>query len=166
MSKETREQALESLRTVFQGIQAIENDIIESNTVEEEMETFHKLQELNKIYRESYSVLLRDLSLKYDDQVVDKSILLTDAEKKLRSMGATWFVSYAFYNYCDKSHRNWEKAETLQPRFSSYNNGQKYIKIWLNKVLEMNDNNLRKNQIDLEPADIKRMAREVISKLS
>ena len=72
MSKELREQAIESLRTVFQGIQAIENDIIGSDTVEEEMETFHKLQELNKIYRESYSVLLRDLSLKYDDQIVDK----------------------------------------------------------------------------------------------
>ncbi|GEM_PF-5172739 len=185
MGKESRKQAIESLKTVINGFVALENDIVESGTVEKDMEVFYKLQELHHIYRDAYAFLTRDLTLKFDEQFEDKAIApkgdaviklndkrsaknvpKDDADRKLDTMGAAWFVSYAYYNLCDKNHKNWEKAGTIQPRLSSYKNGQKsYLKLWLNKVLEKNDKKLKNNQIDLDPTEVKRMALEILSKL-
>lgn len=88
-----------------------------------------------------------------------------DAEVKLRTMGASWFVSYAYHNLCDRSHRNWDKAMNKQSRLSSYNNGQQYMKTWVNMVLNMNDNKLRTNKIDLNAEDVKRMAKKLLIEL-
>ena len=86
-----------------------------------------------------------------------------DARVKLRTMGASWFISYAYYNLYDKSHRNWEKAKTMQPRLSSYNNGaQQYMKTWISMVLDMNCNKLKKNEIGLTSEDVKRMAQKLL----
>ncbi len=185
MGKESRKQAIESLKTVINGFVALENDIVESGTVEKDMEMFYKLQELHHLYRDAYSFLTRDLTLKFDEQFEDKAIAPTgdaaiklndkrsaknvpkdDADRKLDTMGAAWFVSYAYYNLCDKNHKNWEKAGTIQRRLWSYKNGQKsYLKLWLNKVLEKNDKKLKNNQINLDPTEVKRMALEILSKL-
>ncbi len=86
----------------------------------------------------------------------------SDDVRKLRTMGASWFVSYAYYNLCDANHMNWNKATTIKPRLSSYNNGQQYMETWVNMVLDMNDNNLGKNHIGLNAGDIKRMAEKIL----
>ena len=79
----------------------------------------------------------------------------------LSSMGASWFVSYAYYERIDHSHRNWEKVSTSR-RIPSYAQGRIYHKEWLNVVLSMNPVNLSKNTIGLSPEQIKAMAKEVL----
>lgn len=34
----------------------------------------------------------------------------------LTGMGASWFVSYAYYKTVDPSHKNWAKVPTTQTR--------------------------------------------------
>ena len=83
----------------------------------------------------------------------------------LTGMGASWFVSYAYYERVDPTHRNWAKVSTTQSRLSRYNRGRKYHKAWLNEVLVMNTANLNKNTIGLDAAQTKAMAKAVLTKL-
>ena len=83
----------------------------------------------------------------------------------LTGMGASWFVSYAYYEKVDPPHKNWAKVSTTQPRISKYNKGRKYHKAWLNAVLAMNPANLNKNTIGLDAAQTKAMAKAVLTKL-
>ena len=83
----------------------------------------------------------------------------------LTGMGASWFVSYAYYERVDPTHRNWAKVSTTQSRLSRYNRGRKYHKAWLNEVLVMNPVNLNKNTIGLDAAQTKSMAKAVLDKL-
>ncbi len=82
----------------------------------------------------------------------------------LTGMGASWFVSYAYYQLIDKTHNNWSNISTILPRISKYNKGKDFHKIWLQKIVDMNPQNLSKNTIGLSPADIKRMANELLEK--
>ena len=41
----------------------------------------------------------------------------------LSKMGATWFVSYAYYDRVDKNHRNWDRVSTAASRTSRYMRG-------------------------------------------
>lgn len=83
----------------------------------------------------------------------------------LTGMGASWFVSYAYYKMVDPSHRNWAKVSTTQSRISKYNKGKQYHKSWLKEVQDMNPANLNKNTIGLDAAQTKAMARTVLEKL-
>lgn len=83
----------------------------------------------------------------------------------LTGMGASWFVSYAYYEKVDPTHKNWAKVSTTQSRLSRYNKGRKYHKAWLNEVLVMNPSNLNKNTIGLDAAQTKAMAKAVLAKL-
>ena len=80
-------------------------------------------------------------------------------------MGASLFVSYAYYEKVDPTHRNWEKVSTSQPRISKYNKGRPYHKAWLQEVLVMNPANLNKNTIGLEAAQTKALAKAILEKL-
>ena len=80
----------------------------------------------------------------------------------LSHMGATWFVSYAYYEKADKSHMNWKKVSTAQSRISKYHSGREYHKVWLDEVLTMNPANLDKNTIGLDAQRVKMMAREIL----
>lgn len=82
----------------------------------------------------------------------------------LTGMGASWFVSYAYYEKVDQTHRNWAKVATTQPRISKYNKGRQYHKAWLMEVLTMNPKNLNKNTIGLDAAQTKAMAKAVLEK--
>lgn len=84
----------------------------------------------------------------------------------LNRMGATWFVSYAYYEHCDRSHKNWDKVSTANMRSSYYNRGRAYHREWLQHILSMNDANLSKNTIGITPQETKRMAKAVLAKLS
>lgn len=81
----------------------------------------------------------------------------------LTGMGASWFVSYAYYEKIDRTHMNWSKVATTQPRISKYNKGKPYHRIWLEEVISMNPANLNKNTIGLDASQTKRMAKELLS---
>lgn len=80
----------------------------------------------------------------------------------LTGMGASWFVSYAYFEKIDRTHRNWERVSTSRSRLSKYNKGRAYHKAWLKEVLEMNPANLDKNTIGLGSKETKKMAREIL----
>lgn len=83
----------------------------------------------------------------------------------LTGMGASWFVSYAYYEKIDRNHKNWARVSTTQPRLSKYNKGKPYHKIWLKEVISMNPANLNKNTIGLDAAQTKAMAKELLSQM-
>ena len=82
----------------------------------------------------------------------------------LKNMGATWFVSYVYYDHCDKSHMNWDNVRTSGMRISCYNKSKRYHKQWLQHVLSMNDANLSKNTLGVAPCVTKQMAKELLAK--
>lgn len=77
-------------------------------------------------------------------------------------MGATWFVSYAYYDRVDKNHRNWDRVSTAAYRTSRYIAGIPYHKEWLQEVLVIKDENLSKNTIGLDARQVKAMAKEIL----
>ena len=83
----------------------------------------------------------------------------------LTGMGASWFVSYAYYQKIDRTHKNWDRVTTTQPRISKFNKGAEYHKAWLQEVIYMNPANLNKNTIGLTAEETKRMARELLAVL-
>ena len=86
-----------------------------------------------------------------------------DGGNFLTTMGASWFISYSFYCYKDKSHMNWQKIPTYKSRISTFNRTERYHKFWYGKILEMDDRNLNKNEIDLYAIEIKTMAKELLT---
>lgn len=87
-------------------------------------------------------------------------------EKKLRTMGASWFVSRAYQDHVDASHLNWQRAKTLQPRMSSYASSTERHAEWLHIVLDMNPKKLAHNSLGLTPERIKDMARRTLEKIA
>lgn len=82
----------------------------------------------------------------------------------LTGMGASWFVSYAYYEKVDHSHQNWNRVSTAPSRISTYRRGEAYHKAWLQEVLAMNPANLRKNTIGLDARQVKAMAQEILDR--
>ncbi|MBQ8239124.1 MAG: hypothetical protein IJZ39_13375 [Oscillospiraceae bacterium] len=80
----------------------------------------------------------------------------------LSKMGATWFVSYAYYDKVDKNHTNWNRVSTASSRSSKYVSSVSYHKDWLSEVLVMKDENLSKNTIGLDAGQVKAMTREIL----
>lgn len=80
----------------------------------------------------------------------------------LSKMGATWFVSYAYYEKIDQKHRNWNKVSTAKMRLARYNEGRSYHKAWLREVLAMDPQNLNKNTIGLDAFQVKQMAKKLL----
>ena len=85
-----------------------------------------------------------------------------DGGYELSKMGATWFTSYAYYDLCDKTHKNWELVKTYSTRISMYRRTTHYHKYWLEQVLNMEDNRLNTNTIKLDAKKTKEMARKII----
>lgn len=81
----------------------------------------------------------------------------------LTGMGATWFVSYAYFEKIDKKHRNWAKVSTSSSRYARYIKSRQYHIAWLKEVLAMNPVNLNKNTIGLDADQTKAMAKELLS---
>ncbi len=86
--------------------------------------------------------------------------------EELRSIGATWFVSYAYYDYVDKTHKNWDKVMTAKMRAKRYERTHDYHEIWLKHIESMEDANLSKNTIGLTPQETKEMAKKVLQSMS
>ena len=43
-----------------------------------------------------------------------------DGGEELSHMGATWFVSFAYYTYVDRTHKVWENVKTYVSRRSIF----------------------------------------------
>ena len=84
---------------------------------------------------------------------------------KLTSMGATWFVSRAYNIYIDSNHTNWRNVPTYESGSSNFRNCVKLHRYFLDRVLEMKNDNLNKNKIDLTGSEVKKMALEIIMKM-
>lgn len=83
----------------------------------------------------------------------------------MRSIGATWLVSYAYYDRVDKTHKNWDKVSTAKMRIRRYERTRDYHEIWLKYVESMGDANLSKNAIGLTPQETKAMAKKVLQSM-
>ena len=86
-----------------------------------------------------------------------------DGGNELSTMGATWFVSYAYHTYKDRTHQNWKIVETHQSRASVFRRTTHYHKYWLEKILEMDEERLNTNSIQLEASQTKKMARQILA---
>lgn len=89
-----------------------------------------------------------------------------DGGDKLSSIGASWFVSYSYYRDIDQSHTNWNKVKTYETRISTFNASIKYHRNWLEKIIDMNHKNLKKNTISLSPVEIVNIAKVLKSRIA
>ena len=80
----------------------------------------------------------------------------------LADMGATWFVSYAYYDRIDRKHKNWDFVSTSAVRITKYKSSISYHHAWLTEVLVMNDKKLNTNKIGLNAQQTKTMAKEIL----
>ena len=80
----------------------------------------------------------------------------------LTTIGACWFVSFAYYEHIDKTHTAWRNVTTCSARKSTYNNKRAYHRYWLEQILKMNDINLKKNSLHLTAAEVKTMAEQLL----
>jgi hypothetical protein len=85
--------------------------------------------------------------------------------RDLTTMGATWFVSYAYFIYIDRTHRNWERVKTAGSRASTFERSGKYHRFWLLEILKMNELRLKTNTLGVTPAEVKQMAEALLAKL-
>ena len=88
-----------------------------------------------------------------------------DGGEELSHMGATWFVSFAYYTYVDGTHRVWENVKTYISRRSIFYRTKEYHEFWLNQVLVMENSRLNTNSLGINGLKTKQMAREILAKL-
>lgn len=83
--------------------------------------------------------------------------------ENLSKISATWFVSFCyFYNY-DHSYQEWRNIKTYQSRMGTFKRTQNLHKLWLEKVLEMNDLKLNTNKIGVTAQQTKNMAKKFLA---
>ena len=89
-----------------------------------------------------------------------------DGGDNLSQMGATWFVSYAYYKNIDKNHNAWMNTKTVQTRINCYNKTQIYHAFWLKKILLMDNKRLNTNSLNIDAETTKTMAMRILQKIS
>jgi hypothetical protein len=82
---------------------------------------------------------------------------------ELSSIGASWFVSFAYCTYIDNTHENWKLVKTHPYRTKIFDRTKTYHKYWLEKVKEMNNDKLKTNDLDLNASRVKEMAEDLLS---
>ena len=85
--------------------------------------------------------------------------------EQLTTIGATFFVSYLYYQNVDSNHRNWDSIKTKDSRISTINRSVQHHRAWLERIGDMNESNLNKNTLSLNGAAVKKMARDVLKAL-
>jgi hypothetical protein len=80
----------------------------------------------------------------------------------LSKIGATWFVSFAFYETVDPSHRKWAGVKTAAMRQSTFRQSRENHRVWLEQVAGMNPSLLNRNTIGIPAHDCKAMALAVL----
>ncbi len=80
-------------------------------------------------------------------------------------IGATWFVSYAYFKTVDKNHLAWKNVKTYPTRISSFNRTSEYHIFWLKEVLKMNKFLLNTNKLGILGEETKIMAQRILNKI-
>lgn len=86
-----------------------------------------------------------------------------DGGEILCVMGASWFVSFAYYRYVDRNHCAWKKVNSYPSRIDTYYKSTEYHAYWLERITEMNERRLSTNKIGLKGTEVKIMAKEILS---
>ena len=81
----------------------------------------------------------------------------------LTTMGAAWFVSYAWFEKVDHNHKNWGKVTTYTNRLSVYKNTRSMHQYWLKQVSLMSEKRLNTNSIGLTGRSILMMTQTLLS---
>lgn len=81
--------------------------------------------------------------------------------EELTAMGASWFVSYSWFRYVDRTHLNWKKVRSYPSRISTYINTKEYHKFYLEQIVKMSEK-LSTNKIELTKNDVISMAKELL----
>lgn len=82
--------------------------------------------------------------------------------EELTKIGASWFVSYMYYEKKDVAHKNWENVSAISSRKSRYNRCRRFHKEWLQRIIGMEPKRLDRNYIELTGAEIIEMAKELL----
>ena len=77
----------------------------------------------------------------------------------LKKMGASWFISYCWYERKDKTHFNWQKVKTYKSRRVRYLESRSYHDFWIKQIMNMNVDLLSKNTIGLRGTEVIKMAK-------
>jgi len=80
----------------------------------------------------------------------------------LTTMGASWFVSYAYYEYIDKTHLNWKNVGTWKNRLSVYQRTRALHKYWMQEVTKMEIDRLSNNRLGIPGIVVQKMALALI----
>ena len=91
----------------------------------------------------------------YNDEPYDYS------ERKLETMGKTWFVVYHYYKNIDPKEKRWF-CRTLDCRVSAYRNSRKYHEKYLRLVLDTPDGKLETNKLGISAYETKQMAKRLL----
>ena len=82
----------------------------------------------------------------------------------LRKIGASWLISYLYFEKVDPKHLNWQNVKTVTNRKNNYNKYKSYHSDWVRENVEMNVNKLKSNTMGISGADVITMAKNMISK--
>ena len=82
---------------------------------------------------------------------------------ELARMGASWFVSYSWFRYAEKTHLNWKKVKSYPSRISMYIRTKEYHKFYLEQIVKMSEK-LSTNKIELTKNEVISMAKELLNK--
>ena len=79
-------------------------------------------------------------------------------------IGAAWFVSYEYYLHIDDTHDNFEKVgeTTFVNRINLSKTTNRYHRLWLERIANMNPARLNSNSIGLSGEEVVRMAKELL----
>ena len=78
-------------------------------------------------------------------------------------MGASWFVSYGYYLYINPEHKNWQNV-SISIRESNFKKSEEHHRLFLSKIIEMNEHKLDTNKLGLKGCKVKQMAEEIWQK--
>lgn len=81
---------------------------------------------------------------------------------ELTTMGATWFVSYAWYDCKDNTHLNWQNVKTSESRRIVYDNTREFHRYFLEQIIKMDRNRLSTNKIELSGSEVIEMAQQLL----
>lgn len=95
----------------------------------------------------------------------ERHIFSFEGGDKLTTIGATFFVSYLYYQHVDSTHKDWASIKTQQSRISTISSSKQYHRVWLSYIQNMSDSNLNRNSLGLKGPTIKKMALAVQEKL-
>lgn len=81
--------------------------------------------------------------------------------EELTAMGASWFVSYSWFRYVDRTHLNWKKVKSYPSRISMYIRTKEYHKFYLEQIVKMSEK-LSTNKIGLTKNEVISKAKELL----